>query len=235
MKKVKGGCFAAAAFLALVLVILISVGTMRQQRLRDRPPLTAEELDRLAEDLRLPPESAPDRRSGPVSPAQPSAKRESAQNLPRRLERIPTAEARREFFTQGCEAWDMMMLALVAETPLLNCFDAALAIGGVSTGASWERGCVCAARGNYEEARESFADYLRHSDDPVKKQQVCAYMAWLQDDPEMAARYMELACSDSQPVCLVICYNLALESGSEELRRHYRALLDRAMPERQKP
>lgn len=162
MKKAAAGCFAVACVLAVLVAFLASVGWMRQEKIRQQPPLTLQDLDRLSKALKSPEEPAKDAATPPIradeSPGETPAKGfSSPANLPRRLKQPPTEEQRREFFTRGKSRTEKL-LALGGTTAWGGLVDAALVAGGVREGASWGRGQVNLICGNWAEARNHGRD-----------------------------------------------------------------------------
>jgi len=224
MKKAAAGCFAVACIVAVLVAVLASIGQMRQEKIRQQPPLTIQDLDRLSKALKNPEEPATSPNEADESPGETPAKEfSSPASLPRRLDRTATNEQRREFFTRGKSRTEKL-LALGGSTAWGGLVDAALVAGGVREGASWGRGQVNLICGNWAEARSCFTEYLRHSEEPVMQQRACAYLAWIEDDPEVAARYMEIACSGRQQFYLGSCARLSRDTGNTELADYYIAL-----------
>ena len=234
MKKATAGCFAVACIVAVLVAILASIGWMREEKMLQLPPLTLQDLDRLSKALEKREVPAEDAVSFPnptdESPAETSPSRQSSPaNRPRKLNRPPTDEQRREFFTRGKSRTEKL-LALVGSTAWGGLVDAALVAGGVREGASWGRGQVNLICGNWAEARSCFTEYLRHSEEPGMQQIACAYLAWLEDDSEVAVRYMEIACSGGQQFSLGSCARLSRDTGSTELADYYIARYKRLYP-----
>jgi hypothetical protein len=239
MKKVVAACFVVACILVVLLTILGSVGMMRREKIRQQPPLTLQDLDRLPEVQQnsegLAQGATTSAKTSHELPAEGGMNRQaSPANLPRRLNRTATDEQRREFFTRGKSKTEKLG-AFIGSSPLGDIADVALLAAGIRVGASAERGQANLLRGNWAEARSCFTEYLRNADQPVMRQHACAYLAWLEDDPEVAARYMELACSGGQLGCIVLSTHLAIETDSRELTRHYQALWDQLYPKSARP
>jgi hypothetical protein len=49
-------------------------------------------------------------------------------------------------------------------------------------------------------------------------------MAWLEDNPELAAQYMEAACSGGDLFSIAMCVELATKTGSADLAEYYTRL-----------
>ena len=224
MKKVATGGFAVACVVAVFMVILASIGRMRQEKLRELPPLTLQDLDRLSKALPNPEAPAKDAVTPPdadkESPAEVAANPQPPANLPRRLNRPAMDEQRRELFTGGRSRRDRL-LAVLGSSPLGSIADVALVAAGRPTGELWPRAQCNLMRGNWEEARICFTEFVRKSDEPMERQRACAYLAWLEDDPEMAARYMELASCGGDWYGTLLCVELATATGSTELAEKY--------------
>ncbi len=89
--------------------------------------------------------------------------------------------------------------------------------------------------GDWAAAHRSFSDSLETSKHPEVRRDACAYLAWLEDDPELAVRYMELACSDPDDLrggTLAICEELARLTGSVALADDLRARLQEVVQRR---
>jgi len=225
MKKVAAGCFAVVCVLGVLVALLAGVGYLREERQRELPPMTVQDLDQIATRM-----SAAAKPAEPqTAPVEVQSKEPHADNLPRRLEKPATDEQRREFFSRGHGTSDKLF-GYIGSSPLGAVADAAALIAGLPDGASWERAEAALICGRWAEAQSYFEEVVRKSDRPVVQQQACAYLAWLEDDPEVVARYMELACSSGQSGCLIFCAELARDTGSTELAHHYFALYDEKHP-----
>ncbi|MCX5768894.1 MAG: hypothetical protein NTZ09_01270 [Candidatus Hydrogenedentes bacterium] len=226
MKKAAAGCFAVACVIAVLVAILASIGQMRHAKIQDLPPLTLQELDQLSKALKKPeapaktavsPPQATDEAAaelssnGPASPA----------DLPRRLNRAATDEQRREQFTSGQSASNKL-IALIGSSPVGGLVDAVGVAAGIPEGALANRGECYMVRGKWDEAKSCYAEFIRKSKDPVMLQIAYGRLAWLEDDPEFAARYMELASTGPQAWPIgAWCRNLASLTGSDELADYY--------------
>lgn len=230
MKRAAAGCFAVVCVIAVLVAILASIGQMRQAKIQDLPPLTLQELDQMskapkksevpAKDAVTPPNptdesSAASPLSGQVSPA----------NLPRRLNRVATDEQRRERFTRG-RTTSLRIIALIGSSPLASFVDSISVAAGIPEGESFNRGEVNLIRGNWAEAKSYFSEFVRKSGDERSLPTTYAYLAWLEQDPELAARYMDLACSGSDPYPIALSRDLARETGSKELADYYGTLFE---------
>ncbi|MCX5768891.1 MAG: hypothetical protein NTZ09_01255 [Candidatus Hydrogenedentes bacterium] len=219
MKKMAAGCFAVACVLAVLVALLAGVGYLREERQRELPPMTVQDLDQIATRM-----SAAAKPAEPqTAPVEVQSKEPHADNLPRRLEKPATDEQRREFFSRGYSTSDKLF-GYIGSSPLGAVADAAALIAGLPDGASWERAEAALICGRWAEARSYFEEVVRKSDRPVVQQQAFAFLAWVQDDPEVAARCMELACSGARDACLHFSAELARATGSRELAEHYQSL-----------
>ena len=114
-----------------------------------------------------------------------------------------------------------LLFALAACSPLGNAgYAVLLAVDGPGA-VAWERAEISLTRCNWDEARRHLAECLRHCENNGMRQHVCKCLAWLEDDPELAVRYMEAASSGGDWVSLMFCVKLALASGSPELAQYY--------------
>ncbi|MCX5768890.1 MAG: hypothetical protein NTZ09_01250 [Candidatus Hydrogenedentes bacterium] len=228
MKKVAAGCFAVVCVLGVLVALLAGVGHLREERQRDLPPITLQDLDQIAASMQNPSEAA----AGAASPAVENAtksnpEQKTAANLPRRLERAATDEERRQFFMRGKSTSDKIF-GFVATSPVGAIGDAVAVAAGIPAGASWERGMANLFMGRWAEARRYLEEVLRKWESRVVQEQACGYLAWLEDDPELAARYMEVASSGGQLFGLSSSATLARATGSTELAEHYQSLYDKA-------
>jgi len=228
MKKAAAGCFAVACVIAVLVAILASIGQMREAKTQDLPPLTLQELDQLSKALKKTKVPAKD----PVSPPNPtdessatapSNRQISPADLPRRLNQAATDEQRRGRFTRGRGAI-LKFAALIESSPLGSFVDSVSVAAGKPEGESFKRAESNLVWGNWAEARSLFSEFVRKSDDERSLPTAYAYLAWLEQDPEMAARYAQLACSGSDPYPIVLSRDLARETGSKELADYYGAL-----------
>jgi len=254
MKKMGWIVSVVVCVMVLLVAVLAVVGSLRDRQLMSRDPLTIQDLDRLAGTLNgrmnRPSASENDASVLPRHPAQTTASEEdpaaTQQNhalqssdaerastaLPRRLERTATPEERAKRW--GHKTGTGKLAASFA-SPALSILDAALYATGRSGGMAWERAQAMLVRGDWSGARSCLAEYLETSRRPVARRDACAYLAWLEDDPEVAARYMELACSDEDDLrggCLAISEELARLTGSDALADHYRARLQDVLKRR---
>ncbi|HUW60481.1 MAG TPA: tetratricopeptide repeat protein [Candidatus Bathyarchaeia archaeon] len=239
MKKAAAGCFAAACVIAVVAAILASIGSLRQEKIREWPPLTLQELDRLSKALKKPEVPAENAVTPPNPTDQsPAEARSIGQNppadLPRRLNRPATDEERREQFMRGKSARNRL-IAVIGSSPLGGFVDALGVAVGIPEGALANRGECYMARGKWDEAKSCYSEFVRKSKDPVMLQIAHGRLAWLEDDPELAARYMELASSGEQAWPIALCRSLAWQTGSTVLAQHYQALFERVRAEAQEP
>lgn len=223
MKKIAAGCLAVACVLAVLVVLLTGLGSLREERQRDLPPMTVRDLDQIARQMTTATDPAKPQtgvETPPIEPASP---------LPRRLARPATSEERREFFSRT-HSYGMSdnVFGYVASSPLGAMADAAALVAGVPDGASWTRAQAALIRGRWAEARGYFEEVVRKSNSPALQKGACGYLAWVEDDPELAARCMEIACSGGQDFCFSFSAELARVTGSTELAEYYQSLSDKA-------
>ena len=63
-----------------------------------------------------------------------------------------------------------------------------------AAGWGWERSQELLALGKWDEARRCFWGVLDTPLDPLYHRWACGKLAWLEDDPALAARFLELSC-----------------------------------------
>jgi hypothetical protein len=90
--------------------------------------------------------------------------------------------------------------------------------------------------GDLPKARSCYSEIIR--EDPGGWAAAYAYvdLAQIEDDPELAARYMELSCIASQgdPVPIKWCRDLAQATGSTELAAYYGKLYEEKSAENER-
>jgi len=232
MKKAAAGCFAVACVVAVLVAILASIGQMREAKIQDLPPLTLQELDQLSKALKKTEVPAKD----PVSPPNPtdespaearSSDEISPANLPRRLNQAATDEQRREIFTRGRKLTSRL-IAIIGSSPVGGLIDSISVAAGIPEGASANRAESNLIRGNWAEAKSCYTEFVRKCDNVRAQHTAYAFLAWLEEDPELAARYMELASSGGDLFPVRLCRDLARETGSMELADYYQALFEQS-------
>lgn len=233
MKKAVTGCLLAAAIVLVPVIILLSVGLAHRGKMLEQPALTLQELDDLAAKLKVSrqgrrdnnkilTEPLPDTNVPAELPEKP------LKELPRRLNRAAVEFQRRAVFMDGLSRRNKLY-ALFMTSPAGHVAEAIhLAMGGKPEDSAWGLGMFNLRRGNWEEGRAYLSEFLRRCDDPKGQQLASAHLAWLENDPEKAARYMEIASSGDCLECLYRCERLAYETGSKELAEHYQRLLEQA-------
>jgi hypothetical protein len=87
--------------------------------------------------------------------------------------------------------------------------------------------------GDWETARRLFRQALDLPLDEADRRYTYVHLAWLEGDPEVATRLLELACplQDERPGIIAQAARLAHLTGSRELFDHYVARLERLSPE----
>lgn len=219
MSKTTKGCLAAAGFSAALLGILFSVARSREANAPEYPPLTLQDLAEVAAAIEEPPPADSSEAGNGETTGDTAAKKE----LPRRLNRAPTDAERREHIDgiiKGARTSDRMF-QFVLRSPLGPVADTAAVVSGLPDSGSWTCGYIGLLRHDYGKAKMCYEQVVRESDNAVKRRRACAMLAWLEDDPEMAARYMEIACSTGRVECLIPAVELAMTTESEELWLHY--------------
>lgn len=218
--------WAVCAFL-LVLIPLQFLASIHDQEMAARPSLTQEDLDRLAPTL----SSSPQAEDGPPD-SEPLAAPETP--LPRRLERALTSEEQAKYWT-SVFGRNQTMGRFAYST--LGIFDAPLRAVGFSQGASFERAKAALWAGDFDKARQQLSEYVRTADGTGLCHEALIDLALLEDDPELAARYMELSCTDENDLrggYEAMAAWLAEKTGSKSLEAHYRAKLEAINQKRKK-
>jgi len=219
MKRSHGIAIGALAIIALSVAILQVIGSIFVQRPVQRRSLTMEDINRLAKELAAP--EAGDTRQWASEPAEGTSPPESVREpLPRRLERAATAEERAEHFRN--RNFLRFAASLVYTNPA---FDAVCRLAGHRDVSAFLRGQVMIRNGDWDGARSCFTTVLEETQDPFARHAAFLQLAWVEDDPELAARCLEIACHDDanlQNGVLLSASELARTTGSDALAGHYR-------------
>ncbi len=214
MKKAAVVSLLVAGVLASLLFVLGTVGNMRNEKIRQQPPLTAGELDALAKSIATA-ETANTDATAANGSAELSAV--SAAAPPGRLNRMATDVQRREMFMGTPSTFKGHLIVIFGSSPFGAVADAAAVASGSPTGESWACAMCNLLRGDWKDAKGYLQEFLRTSTEADYRQLACGYLAWLEDDPEQAVRYMDVACSGSDWRATIMCVDLASASESTEL------------------
>jgi len=96
---------------------------------------------------------------------------------------------------------------------------------------AWYQGREMLALGDWDAARRCYWDALDANLSPHITRDSCAKLAWLERDPEMAHRYLELSCEGDSVTYLRNALDLCLVTGSNALAEHYLARLRAVNPQ----
>jgi len=226
MKKGRGWnvvVFALAAFAILAGAIAVKIELREREIAMHSPP----SLDDLAElSTRLGPTvqglaEPTDSTEAPLdepAPQQPTA-------LPSRLER-PVSPDERPTTNDALEARWIATVCKICEGVFSFVSEKEAA------GWAWERGQELTRLGEWDAARRCYWVALDAPLEPNIIRFACAELAWLEDDPEKALRYLELSCQgDSHGTWLPNAVDLCRTTGSNALADHYLARMRRENPE----
>ncbi len=226
MKKFKTACLAAACVLLAIFAVYCIISTLRRQHAFEQPPLTREELDRLSQNAKPAQAPAPDpiltANAPVVSAAEPPP---DSAALPRRLTRTLTDEQRRHWIVQGRIR---RLLSHFQMSPVGMAIQAIMSHPYSKQAELYFCGQMFLGDGNFARAKSCFSEMVRKDPDGWASAYAYAYLAHIEDDPEMAARYMELASASAgdDPWPLLFCRNLARDTGSNELAAYYGRLYE---------
>ena len=225
-------------FLAVVIMLLQLASTARRQALESKQESTLAILERLGElEHTTPPREphpgrGPPQETGEISQVrvEENESEEHRQDLPP-LKRAPNADEIAQRFRpeQGAartfaairlgfaKRMDGVFYALKPKKCKVNAVaiaSEALSIGDLDT------------------ARTYFREGLEADAPPRIHKNICAQLAWLEDDPRVIEKLLERACAgDDYDYALFIAARLADVTGSVELRDHYVERLRKVNPE----
>lgn len=188
MKKALGWLVVAVLFLGVVLFAFLYVSVSeRKQSIAGREPLTLEELDSIAKEVARPaaPEAAP-----ATSKPEPGeiTKVSTSPSLPEPLERTPSPEVlETRFASRGRKS------TASRDAKFTKVFDGVLRSVGAGEDFTWQVGRVLMRAGEWEEARHYFHEALDERPNRFIFGEICAQLAWIETDPEKAARLLALS------------------------------------------
>ena len=206
--------------LILAIFIPISVG-LRTNMLKVRVPPTVEELNALGAILKAAAAESVTLSAKEVTAAgDDDGEPEEAVPLPQELASAATLKMRERRFKakrpgeifkrKTTQVW---MRALEGGLSLIS--------KKYATDWSLERGHELMTLGRWDEARQCYWEALDSSLEPRYKKRACAQLAWLEGNPEMAARYLELSCEGEVISRLRNAIELCRATGSDELATYY--------------
>ena len=172
--------------------ILYVAIVLREQTIAERKPLSLDRLDELAGRMARP---------LAVQTEQTEARAESSAAaevsvrapLPKRLERVPTPEILlKTFANQGHEN------AIAGDAELLKAFEGVLRLIGAAQGSTSQVGEMLMRAGKWDDARRYFYQALDESPNRFIFSKVCGRLAWLEEDPERAARLLKLSIDEAR-------------------------------------
>lgn len=221
MKKLLGWGFVVTVIIVAILSSLVSIAVkFNREEMAKRTSPTLSDLDALSERLReaTPP---PDLPEAPES----EAARDESPSLPTRLASTPSVEMLEERFKEKrpdqirgtkIEAWVFATLESTLRPVSRK----------QAAGWAWELGSEYMALGEWDAAKRCWWESLDAPLSPGIHRHACARLAWLEEDPEKAARLLELSCQeDEYGSWLSNAIRLSRVTGSTELADHYLARL----------
>ena len=229
MKKLlRWGLVMMVAVAAILSVLVgIAINFNRDEMTKLTPPTLAD-LDALSEwpGKATPPSDVPE--DPAVRPAH-----DELNSLPTRLASTPSlemlaernAERYRETLSHPIEMFSMRLAK-----PLVQAWQATLHLTGRERGWLWnDCAQVHAVLGELDAARRCWWRVL-DSSEPDARRFACAELAWYEEEPEMAARLLEISCQEGvgEGNNLVNAIELCRLTGSTKLADHY---LDRLRAE----
>lgn len=237
MKKVAAVFFAVACVAAVVVVLATLALGLRRQELHAHPPLTHQELELLYQKVNS--SNEPDKARAPGAAGDSANEVASgdpliAAVLPRRLNRTLTDKERHGWYTSDLNVIERIA-SHIEYTPLACLAYYVLGGSNINTEQAelFYSGKWNLVQRNWPAAKSCFSELARKSNG--LDQFACAYLAELEDDPELAARYMELASKGEHPHPLLMCRNLARATGSNELAAYYGKLYEEKLAKQQRP
>ena len=204
---------AVAVFSALVLVFM----GLREQELALRPLPTLENLDEVADGMTaLVAERVAQAEQAERAAEPDGGEEEAAAPLPVRLEQVPSPEALTEqFISPGA---DQPVVARGCKT-----IEAVLRTVGAADTArdwAWETGRHLMWAGDWDAARGYLHELLDEPHASPRYRDACGRLAWLEEDPHKAARFLEMSCDDTW-------LKFKLATGSKDMARVHSGLLER--------
>ncbi len=234
MKKSERVVFAIAAVVVVLAGIVSMVISLRGRAITDREPFTLEELDQLSARLELMAPSEPIESAQTYSATDSGSDEHAEVPVPTRLERTLSPEELAEkirWNDDGARRRTKMQIAIfrMIET-------ASWAVGTEATAGHWafRIGIDHMVLGDWEDARGYLYEALAAPPSHFSRRSICGTLAWLEPDPEKAARLLELACQGKEDVdggALINAIRLAEATGSDALADHYLNRLRRESPE----
>lgn len=85
--------------------------------------------------------------------------------------------------------------------------------------------------GDVETARKHYWEALKRERQPEKRNRICGYLAWLEEDTRVAEMLLEKSCDDDDTNALIKAIFIAARTGSDELQDYYFQRLEKANPE----
>ena len=128
-------CIAVFIFVALV-AVLGSLGEMRQEKLRQQPLLTRDDLNRLLQSSKAREQSEESGVNQPRAAESPATAPTLTKEIPHSLKGLPSEEQRREYFTPG-KATGAGIAGIIGSSPVGGIIDIIAVAAGVPEGASW--------------------------------------------------------------------------------------------------
>lgn len=237
MKK-RGWVVAAIfCFIVLVLASLQLMTALHESGLAKREPLSLEELERIGQQLAPSAVPAPFTQSDSRPALEHPTSAETRAPVFTRLEKVLTPEQRarrleRVSMPEGRARRSVQRVALV---PMKAAEGLLWMAGTPETACRFEVGIgtEMTVTGDWDGARRRFSEVIEMSSNPLARRHACSRLAWLEDDPEKAAKLLELSCTgENQNIAFFLtnAVRLARCTGSDALAEHYLARIRAECP-----
>lgn len=215
-------------FIILTSLMMVLVD-LRQSHLAARKPPTLRDLDELTDRFALatPHEDPHAEDTIPGHPA--GLGNAEPPTLPSRLESNPSSDDILSRFTENRPGMRLQLRIATRIYEVLEAMSASISEDQPDH-RTFELGRMMMGLGEWDAARRCFWEALDAPLDPRFHRYACAKLAWLEDDPEKALRYLELSCQGDDywlPNAIFLCRT----TGSGALAEHYLARLRVENPE----
>ncbi len=218
--------------LMVLIAALLSVIEMRDRELAARKPVSLDDLDKLVQPVGSSSNDTPLNKADSARPASEELAQEMANAPSVRLEGCLAPELLVERFKANSTG---RLLKEWVKGEIVKAYDSVPSVVGMqdSGGDPYYLGKTMMTLGKWDAARRYFWEALeRPSMSPDMRKDVCAKLAWLEDDPERAARLLELSCQeDRHGSQLRNAIYLCQKTESNALADHYLARLRTEHPE----
>ena len=200
-------------------------------------PLDRETLARLGT-------ATPDKRGSPAESAEPQAasgsgatgdtergtnaaldlQPEATRAAVLRLARAATAaDAKRLFWGPQDEMSLRDRVRLEVGIRVGQCMEAVVWLTGMRRGRdlAWQISAVAMQVGDRATARDYLCQAFRDAEDEDRRETFCMTLAWVEDDPDVAAALLQRSCARGTRYCLYQAMCLGIVTHSDELADHY--------------